>query len=90
MLMHGSVVGDEATIGEKAVVWPNSEVEKNAVVETGRTVPPSEDSDDEHKVRIKAPTAERGRQENPVRGKGRAVGGTPAPAAPSRDNTPAR
>ena len=90
ILMSGSVVGEKATIGDGAVVWNNSEVEKNAVVETGRTVPPSEDSDDEHKVRIKAPTAERGRQENPVRGKDRAVGGTPAPAAPSRDNTPAR
>ena len=89
LLMSGSVVGEKATIGDGAVVWNNSEVEKNAVVEPGRTVPPSEDSDDEHKVRIKAPTAEPNRQENPVRGKGRAVGGTPAPA-PSRDHARTR
>ena len=89
MLMHGSVVGEKATIGEKAVVWPNSEVEKSAVVEPGRMVPGSPEDDEKNKVRIKAPTAEPSRQENPVRGKGRAVGGTPAPA-PSRDHARTR
>ena len=86
LLMTGSVVGEKATIGDGAVVWNHSKVEKNAVVEAGRTVPPSAHRDEEHRVRIKAPTAERRRQESPVRGKGRAVGGTPATTPPSRDN----
>ena len=88
ILMPGTEVGEGATVGDKAVVWRHSEVEKNAVVAPGRTVPPSEFGDDEHKVRIKAPTQAGGREETPVRGKGRPVGGTPAPKSrQSRDRT---
>ena len=90
ILMTGTVIGDKATVGDRGVVWDHSEVEANAIVEPGRNVAPSDEGDEKNKVRIKAPSTERSqRQQSPVRGKGRAVGGTPA-TAPARDSARTR
>ena len=64
----------------------NSEIEKDGVVDAGWTGPPSPRDDDGESVRHKAgPTGTSG-QENPIRGKGRPVGGAPAQTPGTKKN----